>query len=364
MEPGVLVGCVIVPSGEPLEVASIDEARSLVTAGRVALAHHRAFGGPHAEVEALDACRRLGLETRGATVFVTLEPCDHWGKTGPCSRALAEARVGRVVCAREDPSPTASGGAKTLGNERIEVVFTGASTRAVALSDPFVHRVRTGRPWVIAKWAQTLDGKGATSAGESQWLTGPRARRTVHALRGRVDAILTGVGTVLTDNPALTVRGVAPRRTPMRVIVDPKLETPTDCTLAATARETPTIVVCDEAASASNEKSLTALGVRTIRVPSVDGVLDLRAALERLASDEGVSTVMTEAGPRLMGRLLDARLIEEIRAYVAPMVLGDSAALSSFAGGPVLVLDDAERWRLLGVRRLGDDLELRYRSVP
>ncbi len=361
VEPGVLVGCVIVPAGEAVDVASREEASRLVTGGRVAAGHHRAFGGPHGEVEALRACERLGLPTRGSTVFVTLEPCDSWGKTGPCTEALLRAGVRRVVIARADGT---QGGAAHLRRQGVDVLFSDASTNAASLSEPFTHRVETGLPWVIGKWAQTLDGKSATSAGESQWLTGPRARRAVHALRGRVDAILTGIGTVLADDPRLTVRSISPRRIPVRVVIDPHLELPVDSRLSRTAREVPVIAVCTENATASRERALVDLGVRVHRLPSNEGLLDLRSVLSLLGREEGVATAMTECGPRLLGRLLDAGCVHELRAYIAPMVMGDGAALASFVGAPIGALGDVARWRLLGVRRFGDDMEARYRRQP
>ena len=358
MEPNPLVGCVIVPSAVDAAVPSDTAARALAAAGRVGVGHHRVFGGAHAEVEALAACARLGLDPRGGTAFVTLEPCDRWGKTGPCTEALLKAGVARVVFAREDP---AQDGATTLRREGVDVVTSDASPTAVALSEPFVHRLRTGLPWVIGKWAQTIDGRSATSDGESQWLTGARARRCAHLLRARMDAILTGLGTVLADDPMLTARDVPVRRTALRVVIDPRLELTEDSQLVRSARVVPVLVVCAHGASSSREKRLASLGVRTLRMASTDGMIDLRETLSVLAREEGVASVMTECGPRLLGRLLDDDLLGELRAYVAPMVMGDPTALPAFVGMPADRLSELPRWRLGLVRRIGNDVELRYR---
>ncbi|GAB4547379.1 MAG: bifunctional diaminohydroxyphosphoribosylaminopyrimidine deaminase/5-amino-6-(5-phosphoribosylamino)uracil reductase RibD [Phycisphaerales bacterium] len=358
VEPNPLVGCVLVPASIDTEVASDADASDLTARGLVGVGHHRVFGGAHAEVEALASCARLGIDPRGGTAFVTLEPCDRWGKTGPCTEALIKAGIARVVFARQDP---AQDGEATLRREGLDVIVTDASPHALDLSEPFVHRLETGLPWVVGKWAQTLDGKSATSAGESQWLTGPRTRRAAHRLRGRVDAILTGIGTVLADDPLLTARNVTPRRRALRVVIDPRLDLPDDARLTQSANESPVLVITTDSAPASREKRLAELGVRILRLPAPDGTIDLSEALGLLAREHGVATMMTECGPRLMGRLLDAGLIHELRAYVAPLVMGDHAALPAFVGGPVGTLDHVERWRLAGTRSIGDDVELRYR---
>ncbi len=362
VEPNPLVGCVIVPAGvgDPKDAR---EARRLAAEGVVALGHHRVFGGPHAEIDALEACTRLGISPKGARVYVTLEPCNGWGKTGPCSEALVRAQVASVVCARRDPAEGFSGGAETLSRAGIACRFTGASAAAIALADPFVHRLETGLPWLIGKWAQTLDGRSATSSGESQWLTGPRARRSAHLLRGRVDAILTGVGTVLADDPRLTVRGVPARRVPRRVIIDPALETPPSArVLERSVSGGPVSVVCAADAPADLERALVEAGAEVRRFEREAGALPMRSVLEWLAGAHGVAAAMTEAGPRLMGRLLSEGLVCELRAYAAPLVFADPAALPAFLGPPVPALADSPRWRLALARRLGDDIELRYRA--
>lgn len=361
VEPGVMVGCAIVPAGETVEVPNIVEHAHMGIDGRYGRGHYQAYGGPHAEVVALEDAKAKGLDVRGATVFVTLEPCNHWGKTGPCSEALINADVARVICARADTTELASGGAQRLRDAGIDVVFTDASQRAIDLSEPFFHREATGLPWVIGKWAQTIDGKGATSSGESQWLTSDAARRSVHGLRAGVDAILTGIGTVLTDDPTLTARGVPLKRVATRVVIDPKLETPTVSGLVRTIEEAPVLLVCAEGAPKGAEKALTELGVRVVRVPTAGGLIDLREMLAMLAREEGVATVMTEGGSRLMGRLHDAGLFNELRVYIAPMVMGDPASLASVQGRAVAALEDVVRWRLVDSYTWGDDVELRYR---
>lgn len=348
-EPNPLVGCV---------VASRE--------GRIlGMGHHTRFGGAHAEVEALRSCRRLGNDPRGATVFVTLEPCAHHGKTPPCADALIEAGVARVVCARRDPHPAGQGGAERLRAAGVAVEFTGACEAATRLSDPFIRRVETGLPWVVAKWAQTIDGRIATRHGESRWISGERSRRWVHLVRARVDVVLTGAGTVLADDPLLTARDVPVRRIARRVVVDPLLQTPAHGALARSARETPLTIACDERAAPSPEAdALRALGAEVLPVPRAgDGShrLDLRALLLRLAKDHGAATVLVEAGARLVGSLIEGDLVDEALVFIAPRLLADERALPPAAGVARAALEDAGRWDLLTVRRCADDAMLRWR---
>ena len=214
-EPNPLVGCVLVKAGEV-----------------IGMGHHRLFGDVHAEVDALRSARRQGHDPLGCTAYVTLEPCNHQGKQPPCTRALIEAGVARVIAARRDDNPVAAGGFEALRSAGIPCEVSEDSSLARDISDPFFKRVRTGTPWVIAKWAQTIDGRVATRTGESKWISSEASRRRVHALRGRVDAIMCGLGTVLADDPMLTPRPTKgrgpPRRTPIRVVADAHLDIPLD----------------------------------------------------------------------------------------------------------------------------------------
>ena len=240
VEPNPLVGAVVVREGRPVGVG-----------------HHARFGGPHAEVVALEAA---GAAARGATLYVTLEPCCHHGKTPPCTEAVLAAGIRRVVAAMTDPFPkVAGGGFARLAAAGLEVESGLLETEARRLNAPYLKRLATGRPYVIAKWAMTLDGKTATASGDSRWISGPRSRALVHELRGRMDAILVGIGTALADDPQLTARPPGPRRA-ARVVLDSAARLPPDSRLARTAREIPVWVAVTERAGAERRAALAALG--------------------------------------------------------------------------------------------------------
>jgi len=352
VEPNPPVGCVIAdPDGTIL-----------------AIGHHRFFGGPHAEVDALERCRSLGRDPKGATAWVTLEPCSHTGKTPPCTRALIEAGVAWVVCALREPGSVAKDGADGLRAAGVEVRFTDASRNAALLNQPYFKRATTGLPWVIAKWAQTIDGRIATRTGESKWISCDRSRAQVHRLRARVDCIVTGAGTVKADDPALTVRGVAhPRRAPLRLIVDPSVQTSPDARLVRSAPDTPTIIACAEPLDADGQRRAARLesqGVRLLRAPAHGDGIDLGEILRALPVEHNVSTVMVESGPGLTGALLGAGLIDEIWVFAAPLLLGDIEALPPVNTGAAPRLRDAHRFTLVRTRRFDDDALLIYRKPP
>lgn len=303
VEPNPMVGCVIGREDGTVH----------------AVAHHQAFGGSHAEASALSKCVDRGVDVRGATAWVTLEPCNHFGKTLPCATALIAAGVGRVVYAASDPHPSAQGGAMTLRRAGIEVVQCRASAMAIAVSMPFVKRVTTGLPWVIAKWAQTADGVVAFRGAVPRWVSGERSRSNVHALRGRVDAIITGIGSVLADDPLLTARDVRVRRVAIRVVLDTSLRMPTACRLVCTARDVPTVVMTSErGAQSSHAAQLVDAGVRVVPVQEQEGRVDLRTALAVLARQFGVATALLEAGPGLIDACATQQLIDEAWVYIAP----------------------------------------------
>jgi diaminohydroxyphosphoribosylaminopyrimidine deaminase/5-amino-6-(5-phosphoribosylamino)uracil reductase len=335
-EPNPMVGCVLVdPSGR------------LVGEGL-----HRRCGGPHAEVEAL---RRAGVFARGATAFVTLEPCAHHGRTPPCADALADAGVARVVYATADPNPVARGGVARLRERGIAVEHV-PTPECDLLNEPFLHRVATGRPWVVAKWAQTVDGRLATRSGDSRWISGPRSRRLVHRERGRVDAILTGVGTVLADDPQLVARDGRRRRTALRVVVDPELALPLDRRVFDTG-DAPTVVAAlPERLGSTAAERLAARGVGVLPL-GADG--SLAPLLDRLGSMQ-VATLLVEAGGGLLGRLFAEDLVDEALVFIAPLIAGDDRAVAIRGALPASVAD-LHRWRLLGIHRRGDDALLRLR---
>lgn len=351
VEPNPVVGAVIARDGLVL-----------------GMGHHRVFGGAHAEVEAIEACRRAGADVRGATLYCTLEPCHGTGKQGSCCEAIKGAGLARVVYARPDPHPKGREGAATLRQAGIACDLSYASPSATRLSDPFVKRVTTGLPWVIAKWAQTIDGRIATRTGESQWISNPHSRRRVHELRGRVDAILTGIGTVLADDPLLTAREVPVRRAARRVIVDTHLDLPPGSKLARTARQAPTTLACDKAMAVAHialerRTALEDLGVEVMGVPTrLDDRVDLELLLRTLVSHHGVSTVLVESGAALLGSLLASDLVDELRVYVAPMLLADDHARPAMMGLAVPSLGEARRFTLIRAKAVGEDVELRYRA--
>ncbi|TVQ63495.1 MAG: bifunctional diaminohydroxyphosphoribosylaminopyrimidine deaminase/5-amino-6-(5-phosphoribosylamino)uracil reductase RibD [Phycisphaerales bacterium] len=351
VEPNPMVGCVIgTPAGEIIGVG-----------------HHRRYGEAHAEVEALRACAAAGRNARGATAWVTLEPCNHTGKTPPCAHALIEAGVREVVYARPDPNPVSTGGDAALRAAGVLVRRSDASVLASRLAEPFAHAIETGRPWVVAKWAQTIDGRIATRTGESQWISCERSRAQVHRLRARVDAILTGIGTVIADDPRLTPRGVRRiRRTALRIVVDPHLRTPLESALVGTITQAPLLLFARDgvlAAQPAKADRLRAAGAEVIGLPDEDRGLDLARALADLRRDRGVSTVLVEAGPTLLGRLVAADLIDEAWVYVAPMLLGDDEAMPSVHGRTAPRLADARVFDLCLQRRIDRDALLVYRRA-
>jgi diaminohydroxyphosphoribosylaminopyrimidine deaminase/5-amino-6-(5-phosphoribosylamino)uracil reductase len=337
-EPNPMVGCVIVdPEGRV-----------------VGEGFHARCGGPHAEIEAL---RAAGGRARGATAVVTLEPCAHRGRTGPCADALIEAGVARVLYAVPDPNPIARGGAARLREAGIaaeRVRHAGADE----LARPFVKRMTTGLPWVSAKWAQSLDGAIALASGESKWISGGRSRAMVHRERGRVDAILTGIGTVLADDPQLTARGVRVQRVAQRLVFDPDAATPPTARVCDGTAPT-TVLVSPSLGSKARERlqRLEARGVRSLALGPGDS---LREPLRALAAG-GVSTVLVEAGGGLVGRLVAEGMLDEAWVFVGPLVIADDAAVRSARGVERSSLPAIDRGRIVAVRKRGADALLHYR---
>ena len=275
------------------------------------MGHHRRFGGLHAEREALADCRRRGNDPRGSTVFVTLEPCCHHGKQPPCTEALIEAGVARVVYARPDPHETSGGGAGVLRRAGIACELCEESPLATRLSDPFVKRVTTGLPWVIAKWAQTADGRLVTRADEPRWISNPHSLKRVHRLRARVDAVITGIGTVLADDPLLNARGVRRvRRIAKRVVLADHRRLPPDSKVAR-GEGAGEVLVFD----------------------NPTGKADLRATLHALVADHDATTVLLECGPTLLAAFAAAGLIDEAFVYAALLPDGAPSGADSL-GAP------------------------------
>ena len=337
--PNPNVGCVIVKDGR------------IVGEG----AHVRA-GEPHAEVLALAAAGELA---KGATVYVTLEPCAHKGRTPPCADALAAARVGRVVAALEDPNPLVHGrGATSLRDAGIRVDIGLMAVQAEEAHRGFLHRMRFGRPWMRIKAAASLDGRIALANGQSQWITGEAARRDVHALRAQSCAMLTGIGTVMSDDPELTVRHVPCSRQPRRVVIDSRLDLDPG---AKILRGEPPIIftVSDDSAK---RKQLQALGAEIVDAP-VDprkpGKTDLVAIAQELAA-RGFNEVTVETGGKLNASLLAAGVIDEIVLYLAPRIIGNTGQ-GLFALPEFTSLEQTLHPRVVDVRAVGEDLRITMR---
>lgn len=311
--------------------------------------HHARFGEAHAEVAALAAA---GARARGATVYVSLEPCAHQGKTPPCTDALLKAGVVRVVIGARDPNPKAAGGAARLRAAGIEVV-TGIEERRALNADPaFFFSFGAERPWITLKLALTIDGAIADGAGGSKWITGVRARAAAHELRAGNDAIAVGVGTVLADNPSLTVRDApAPRIPPRRVIFDRHGRTPLDSKLVKTAREIPVTVIAEKPPVPA-VRALEAAGVQVLLSSS------LYNRLEHLKS-EGVRSLLVEGGARLAGALWERSLVDRLIIFQGPVVLG-AGAQGAFAFAPGTTIEKAARLTVLERRALGDDSMISY----
>ncbi len=333
--PNPHVGAVLVKDGHLLSVG-----------------HHERAGQAHAEVVAL---RRAGDAARGATLYVSFEPCNHWGRTGPCTEAIERAGVARVVVGCRDPAPHVPGAVERLRRHGIQVCVGVLRHEAERLVADFVHHFTRGLPYVVLKAAVTLDGRIAARGGASRWITGERARRHAHRLRARADAVLVGVGTVLADDPRLTVRRVR-GGSPPRVVLDTRLRTPPEAELVRSADRVPTWIVHGPDPDPTRLAVLRGAGVEPIQVPSgPDGRLNLEAALRALA-ERDVVRLLVEGGARVHGALLREGLAQEAALFVAPLLFGDPEALP-LAFGPVL-RDPAEGWRLepLRVRRLGRDV--------
>jgi diaminohydroxyphosphoribosylaminopyrimidine deaminase/5-amino-6-(5-phosphoribosylamino)uracil reductase len=315
----------------------------------VGTGHHPRFGEPHAEVLAL---REAGERARGATLFVTLEPCSHTGKTPPCVDAIMAAGIARVVIATRDPNPIAGGGVETLRSAGVDVTVGVEEAAARELNAPFLHAFASDRPWTMLKLAVTLDGAITDANRSSAWLTGPAARRVVHEMRAGADAIAVGIGTALVDDPLLTVRDVEPPRVaPRRVVFDRQARLPLTSKLVRSAREIPVIVVAREP-DGRRAEALRAAGVEVIDAP--DAVAGLRA----LAS-LGIRSLLVEGGAALSGGLLGGGLVDRLIIFQAPIVLGEGA-LDAFAHLPATTVAEARRYPIVEHRVLGDDLMTIY----
>lgn len=338
VEPNPLVGAVVVRDG--------------VCVGE---GWHRKFGGPHAEVFALEAA---GAAARGATLYVTLEPCCHHGKTPPCTDAVLRAGIRRVVAAVQDPFPQVSGkGATVLRDANVSVEFGLMEAEARRLNAPYLKLVGSGLPYVHLKWAMTLDGKIATRAGDSKWVSNDESRRRVHELRGRVDAVVVGIGTALADDPQLTARPPGPR-VATRVVLDSGARLPPASRLAATAQEVPTLVVTAENAPGERVAVLRGQGCEVVALPANGGRPDVVKLLSELGRRR-FTNVLVEGGSGVTGAFLDAGAVDEVHVFLAAKLCGGAGAPSPAGGRGVGRIAEAMALPHSAVERLGDDVYVR-----
>jgi diaminohydroxyphosphoribosylaminopyrimidine deaminase/5-amino-6-(5-phosphoribosylamino)uracil reductase len=317
--------------------------------------YHQKCGELHAERNALAA---LTESAQGATMYVTLEPCCHYGRTPPCTQAILEHGLARVVIGSRDPNPLVAGkGAAQLRQQGVSVETDFLRAECDALNPVFFHYITTGRPYVVMKFAMTLDGKIAAYTGQSQWITGETARNHVHSLRGRYSAVLAGIGTVLADDPMLNCRQPGGHQ-PLRVIADSNLRIPLDCKLCQTAGEYETLVACTKY-DPEKAKALENLGVRVLHLPGADGRVDLRALMEQLGKDS-IDSVLIEGGGQLHEAALQAGIVNHVCAYIAPKLLGGRDAKTPVEGQGAAHPDQAAALSNLQITQLGQDLLLEY----
>lgn len=318
--------------------------------------YHQKAGTPHAEIHAL---RAAGEKARGATLYVTLEPCCHYGRTPPCTGAIIAAGVNRVVAAMADPNPrVAGGGFRALRQAGIEVETGLLADEARRLNEAFIKYITTGRPWVTLKMALTLDGKIATRTGAARWITGPAARQKAHELRDTHDAVLVGIGTVLADDPELTTRLPDGRgRDAIRVILDSHLRLPLNARVVNLRSEAPTLVVTTAAAPAAARESLAARGAEVLVLPEEDGRVAWQPLLAELARRQ-VTSILVEGGAGVNATALAAGVVDKVVAFIAPKIFGGKEAPSPVGGRGVA--DPEAAWRLekLEVERCGEDIML------
>jgi diaminohydroxyphosphoribosylaminopyrimidine deaminase/5-amino-6-(5-phosphoribosylamino)uracil reductase len=317
---------------------------------------HEECGGPHAEVNAIAATEGGDLE--GATLYISMEPCCHHGKTPPCTDAIIAARVARVVVASDDPSSKAAGrGLGILRDEGIEVVVADGdiAARARLVNQAFRKHARTGRPWVLFKSAMTLDGKVATRTGDSQWISDASSRARAHRWRASVDAVAVGIGTALADDPQLTARVEGVHHQPVHVVFDATARLPLDSQLVSTAPRLPLTVVVSRAARRSAVEALEMAGAEVMVATGENEPARVRSALDQLGS-RGLTSILLEGGPHLAGAFLDAGEIDEVRLFLAPLLLGGRAARDPLEGEGVERISEALRALTLDCERVADDL--------
>ncbi len=321
---------------------------------------HKKFGGPHAEINAIQDCQTLGVNPQGAAMYVTLEPCCHQAKTGPCTEVIIAAGISKVVVAAIDPSEHANGkGIEKLRNAGIEVRTGVCEAQARMLNAPFFKFAATGRTWVVLKWAQSIDGKVAfaDTARGLQWISGEQSRKDVHKLRRRVQAILVGINTVIADDPLLTARP-GKGNTATRIVLDSNLRIPLDCKLLATTKQAPVLILTSEQTLLTNPQivdKLTRKGAELLACPQEQGCSNLPFLLDELAK-RNVSQLLVEGGPTVIASFLKEQLADEIVVYVTPKILGGSGSIAITE--PMADLVEVVGLQHVDIQRFGDDVRL------
>jgi len=337
VSPNPMVGAVVVKDGQVV--------------GR---GYHQAIGGPHAEVNAIDDA---GDQSRDATLFVTLEPCNHHGRTPPCTRKILDAGIRQVVVAMADPNPHVTGGGlEFLRSQGVDVSCGICEVEAVHLNESFIKYARTNRPFVVLKMAATLDGRIATRTGDSRWVTGAQARAFVHQLRHAMDAIMVGVGTVMADDPALTTRlESGPGADPLRIVLDTHLTMIPTARMLNQSSPAETIIVCGPGAPVHKKQHLKDAGARILEVPLYNGRIDPRLLMEQLGA-RGVSSLLVEGGAHVAGSLLQAGIVDKAHFFYAPKIMGGEDGIPMFAGqGPAKMSACLDLCNT-HVSRMGDDI--------
>ncbi len=344
VEPNPAVGAIIV------------KANQVIGRGR-----HKKFGGPHAEINALEDCKTLGVNPRGAAMYVTLEPCSHEGKTGPCTQAIIEAGLAKVIVATTDPSEHAKGkGIEQLGNAGIEVQTGICEKQARLLNAPFIKFAATGKCWVTLKWAQSIDGKVATTEPQpsgSGWISGKQSRKDVHKLRRRAQAILVGVNTVIADDPLLMARPSKGKKA-TRIVLDNHLRIPPNCKLIKTAKKSPVLICTREDSIRANSElaeKIIKRGAEVLAYSDMEGRFNLQFLLDEL-SKRGIGHLLVEGGPRVLTSFLKEQLADEIVVYIAPKILGAQGSVDITA--PMAELTQTVGLHYVDIERFGDDVRL------
>jgi len=333
--PNPMVGAVVVNNGRKL-----------------AEGWHRRAGAAHAEIIALRSARR----SKGATLYVTLEPCSTHGRTPPCTEAILKSGVRRVVVGAIDPNPRHAGrGIRLLRRAGIRVSTGTLGGEALKLNRPFNHWITTRRPWVIAKAAMTLDGKIATRTGDSKWITGTAARREAHRLRAQVDAVLVGVTTAARDNPSLTIRGVQRHRPLLRIVLDPRGRIPAGSKILSGSAGRPTLIVTGARLSPAAARRIGQRGACVWKFPMTRGRLPLRRLLKRLGTC-GITSLLVEGGSETLGAFFDAGLVNQTAFFYAPKMIGGARSVKAVGGAGIARMSHALRIQEIEVRRIGTDL--------